>query len=255
MTNFHTLLRTELAEAWKDYKFIWLTLFFVMLGVTQPLINAYMDIILEHAGGTEGIIIDPNRPIPSSTEVLMSTVSGQFNQIGLIILIISLMGLIATDRNNGVQDFILTRPVSPHSYLLSKLASHWLISMFSISIGALVSYYYTIFLFGSFSFPSYLLFLILYGVWILYVVSLTIVISTFVKSPILIAVTTISIAILLILIKGFTHPLTQLLPSGILTLAENHLLTSQDLNYFSMLTCLFFIFFNIFLANLNLRKF
>ncbi|WP_142829714.1 ABC transporter permease [Planococcus soli] len=254
MTNFNTLMRTEIVEALKEFKFIWLTLFFVILGVTQPLINKYMDIILENVGGADGITIDPNRPTPSSAEVLLSTVSGQFNQIGLIILTISFMGLIAGDRNSGMQDFILTRPVSLASYLLSKLASHWLISMFSISIGAAVSYTYTMMLFGSFSFSNFLLFLILYSFWILYVVSLTILISTFVKSPILIAVTTILISMILIIAKGFNHILFQLSPGSILTLAENQLQSMQDLNYFAILTCLFFILFNIYLANLKMKK-
>ena len=66
MTNFYTLTRTDLAEAAKEYKFIWLTLFFVILGVTQPLVHNYMDVILENVGGADGITIDPNRPVPSS---------------------------------------------------------------------------------------------------------------------------------------------------------------------------------------------
>ena len=255
MTNFYTLTRTELVEAAKEFKFIWLTLFFVILGLTQPLITKYMDVILENVGGADGITIDPNRPVPSSAEVLLSTISGQFNQIGLIILIISFMGLIAADRNSGMQDFILTRPVSLRSYLLSKLAGHWAVSMFSISIGAAVSYGYTIFLFGSFSFSSFGLFLLLYSLWILFVVSLTILISTFVKSPILIAVTTIAVSIFFILIKGFNHFLFQLSPGGILNLAENQLLSVRDLNYFSIATCLAFILLNLAWASRNLKKF
>lgn len=254
MTNFTTLVRTELTEASKEYKFIWLTLFFVILGVTQPLINKYMDVILENLGGAEGITIDPNRPVPSAVEVLLSTFSGQFNQIGLIILIISFMGLIAADRNSGMQDFILTRPVSLSAYLLSKLASHWLISMFSISIGATISYAYTIFLFGSFPFSNFLLFLILYSLWILYVVSLTILISTYFKNPILIAVTTILVSILFIILRGVDHILIQLSPGSVLHVAESQLLSIQNLNYYSILACLFFILFNIFLANLNMKK-
>ncbi|ANU17849.1 hypothetical protein BBI11_12755 [Planococcus maritimus] len=254
MTKFYTLARTELVEAMKEFKFIWLTLFFVILGITQPLINKYMEVILKNVGGTDGITIDPNRPVPSSAEVLLSTISGQFNQIGLIILIISFMGLIAADRNSGMQDFILTRPVSLQSYLLSKLASHWMISMFSISIGAVVSYLYTVLLFGTFSFSSFLFFLILYSFWILYVVSLAILISTFVKSPILITVATILVSMACILLKGFNHLVFQLSPGGILNLAEQQLLSIQDLNYFSIGTCFFFISCNISLAYLKIKN-
>lgn len=254
MTNFLTLTRTELAEAAKEFKFVWLTLVFVILGLTQPLITKYMDVILENVGGADGITIDPNRPVPSSAEVLLTTISGQFNQIGLIVLIIGFMGLIASDRNSGMQDFILTRPVSLSSYLLSKLMGHWVISMFSISIGAAVSYVYTVFLFGSFSFANFFLFLLLYSLWILFVVSLAILISTFVKSPILIAVTTIAASIFFILIKGFHHLLFQLSPGGILNLAENQLIAVNDSNYFSIVTCLAFILLNLSWANRNLKN-
>lgn len=254
MKNLTTLMHAELLEAFKDFKFIWLTIFFVILGVTQPLIHKYMDVILEYAGGADGITIDPDRTIPSSTDVLLSTVSGQFNQIGLVILVISFMGLIAADRNNGIQDFILTRPVSVRSYLISKLASHWLISMFSISIGALVSYFYTNLLFDSFSFTRLLYFLVLYSLWILYIVSLTILISTFFKSPIIIAITTILVSMFFIVIKGFNHIFFQLSPGGILNVAENTLLSIQDVNYFSILTCLLFVLLNMSLANLNIKK-
>lgn len=254
MTNFYTLTRTELIEAAREFKFIWLTLFFVILGVTQPVINKYMDIILENVGGADGITIDPNRLVPSSNEVLLSTISGQFNQIGLIILTISFMGLIATDRNNGIQDFILVRPVSLGSYLVSKLTGHWVISMFSISIGATISYVYTVFLFGPSSFFNFILFLLLYSLWILYVISLAILFSTLLKSSILIAVTTISASIFLIVIKGFNGILFQLSPGGILNLAENQLLPVQDMNYFSIATCLVFISINLLLANDVLKK-
>ncbi len=254
MTNFYTLTRTELAEAAKEYKFIWLTLFFVILGVTQPLVHNYMDVILENVGGADGITIDPNRPVPSSGEVLLSTISGQFNQIGLIILIISFMGLIASDRNSGMQDFILTRPVSLQSYLMSKLAGHWLISMFAIAIGAVVSYGYTIFLFGSFSFSDFSLFLLMYSLWILYVISLAILISTFIKGPILIAVATIAASIFFILIKGFNQLAFQLSPGGVLNVAENYLLPGREVNHFSILSCGMFIVFNLWLAKINLNK-
>ncbi|MEZ0481495.1 ABC transporter permease [Planococcus sp. SSTMD024] len=254
MTNFYTLTRTELAEAAKEYKFIWLTLFFIILGVTQPLVNNYMDVILENMGAADGITIDPNRPVPSSGEVLLSTISGQFNQIGLIILIISFMGLIAADRNSGMQDFILTRPVSISSYLLSKLTAHWLISMFAIAMGAVVSYGYTIFLFGPFSFSDFLLFLLMYSLWILYVISLAILISVFIKGPILIAVTTIAVSIFFILIKGFNHLVFQLSPGGVLNVAENQLLLAREVNHFSILSCVLFIVFNMYLTKKNIYR-
>lgn len=254
MNNLFILVRAELAEALKEYKFIWLTLFFSTLGVTQPLINKYMDVILNHIGDTAGIVIDPNRQVPNATDVFLSTISGQFNQIGLIILIISFMGLIATDRNSGMQDFILTRPVSLYSYLYSKLIGHWLISMFSISVGVLVSYLYTVYLFGTFSFLKLLGFLVLYSLWILYLISLVILISTFVKNQILIAILTITFAFFWIFTKNFSHALSQIVPAKILTLAEHQLLDLHELNYVSVFICLMLTVLNISWAGAKFNK-
>jgi len=130
MRTFYTLTLTEWLEAWKEWKIVWLPLFFIALGVTQPLLLMYMDVLLEHVGNADGIIVDPNRPAPQSLDVFSATIHGQFNQLGLIVLIMSFMGLLASDRQTGMQDFILTRPVSRNVYLLSKWFSHGMISLF-----------------------------------------------------------------------------------------------------------------------------
>ncbi|KOP31423.1 membrane protein [Exiguobacterium sp. BMC-KP] len=253
MNNYYILFRTELIEAIKDFKIIWLSIVFIILGMTQPLLNKYMDVILKNVGGADGITLDPNRPIPSSSEIFISTISGQFNQIGLIILIISFMGMIATDRNNGMQDFILTRPVTVPSYILSKMTSHWLISMFCIMVGALTSYYYTIYFFGALSFLGFLGFLLYYSIWILFVISLTILLSSFIKNPIIVAVFTIILSIVCVLLKGLNHSIFLLSPGSVLNLAESQLMTVSNANHLSILSCLLFISINLVISNKKLK--
>ena len=69
MMNLAILIRAELTEAAKEYKYVWLTIFFIILGLTQPLLNKYMDSILQQLGGTIGVMLDPNKPSPTPNEI------------------------------------------------------------------------------------------------------------------------------------------------------------------------------------------
>lgn len=254
MKNFNVLMSTEWKEALKELKLVWLSLFFIILGLTQPLINRYMDIILKNVGGADGITLDPNRPDPTSGEVLLSTFSGQFNQMGLIVLVISLMGIIMTDKNNGIQDFILTRPVSVSSYILSKLISHWMISLVCIIFGGIISYYYTVYLFGPFSLTKFVMFILLYSIWILYVISLIIILSLFLKSSVTVAVITILIGMILIVLKDLNSTLSMILPSGILKYAESFLVSSDNTSALQIISCLIFTALNIYISHLKIKR-
>ncbi|GAB2567443.1 ABC transporter permease [Gracilibacillus alcaliphilus] len=246
MRNISILLKVELLEAVRNIKFIWLTLFFTLLGVTQPLIDKYMEVIIKSFGGVEGIMIDPNAPEPQANEVLLATFSGQFNQIGLIVLIISFMGMIANEKNSGVQGFIFTRPVSSLEYISSKLFGNWLISMVCIAIGSFISYFYTVYLFGYYPIVDFFLFLVCYSVWILFVVSTAVLFSTLIKSSMFIGVATILLSIIFLLAGNINSTLSLFLPSGVLTLAESLLLQTHDINFLFMIAPIVYILINVY---------
>lgn len=254
MRNISIMLKVELLEAVRNIKFIWLTIFFTILGVTQPLIDKYMEVILKQFGGVEGIMIDPNAPEPQANEVLLATFSGQFNQIGLIVLIISFMGMIVNEKNSGVQGFIFTRPVSSLEYISSKLFGNWFISMVCISIGAFVSYFYTIYLFGYYSIAKFLLFLVFYSLWIFFIVSIAALFSTLIKSPLFIGVATILLSIVLLLLGNINETLSLFLPSGVLTLAESLLLQTESPNFLLIIAPIIYITINVYAAKLFINQ-
>lgn len=59
-----------------------------------------------------------------------------------MILVISMMGVIQTDKANGMLAFILTRPVTVTSYIGGKIVSNYLMVAFSVTIGYFTSYLY-----------------------------------------------------------------------------------------------------------------
>lgn len=254
MKNISIMLKVELLEAIRNIKLIWLSLFFAILGVTQPLIDKYMAVIIRNFGGVEGIMIDPNASQPQANEVLLTTFSGQFNQIGLIVLIISFMGMIANEKNSGVQGFIFTRPVSSLEYLSSKLFGNWLISMVCISIGSFVSYYYTIYLFGYYSIADFLLFLVFYSLWILFIISIAVLFSTIIKSSLFIGVTTILLSMVFILAGNINETFSLFLPSGVLTLAESQLLQNNNSNFLLMIAPMIYIVINTYAAKVIIKR-
>ncbi|ARJ18293.1 ABC transporter permease [Staphylococcus lugdunensis] len=254
MRNILILGKVELLEAVRNIKFIWLAIFFSILGLTQPLIDNYMEVIIKNFGGVDGIIMDPNAPKPQANEVLLATFTGQFNQMGLIVLVISFMGMIADEKKSGVLGFIFTRPVSSMQYIISKLFGNWIISMICILVGAGVSYCYTIYLFDYYPFINFLFFLLFYSLWILFIVSVTILLSTFIKSSIFIGVITIVISMVFILLGNINKTFALFLPSGALTLAESQFQNINS-NFLLIIAPVIYIVALVYASKVIIKKF
>lgn len=93
---------------------------FILLGMTQPIVTHYLPSILGTLGSGKGITIDPIMAAQKGGEVLAGTLGSQFDQLGLIILAVSMMGMIQSEKANGMLAFILTRPVTVRTYLAGK---------------------------------------------------------------------------------------------------------------------------------------
>lgn len=196
MNTFIALSKKEINQMISEYKIIWLPIVFVLLGLTQPIMMYYLPLILETLGGVEGIIIDPTMTKPMGSEVLASTLNSQFDQLGIIVLVVAVMSVIQSEKANGMLAFILTRPVSISSYIGSKIFTHYLLAVLCIAIGYTVSYGYTAYLFTPIPISQMILAFVLYSIWVLFVITFVAMMSTFFTSPAFIAL--ISIVFLLI---------------------------------------------------------
>ncbi|MDN4493764.1 ABC transporter permease [Ureibacillus aquaedulcis] len=185
------LMKKEFVQMARDLKVIWLPMVFILLGCTQPIVTYYLPNILDTLGGGQGITIDSTLISQEGGEVLASTFGSQFDQLGLIILVIALMGIIQSDKSSGMLAFILTRPVSVISYLSGKVASNYLLAAFSVTIGFLISYLYVNNLFTVVPLSHMLIALLLYLTWVLFVVSFTTMVSAVFRSQGMIALISI----------------------------------------------------------------
>ncbi|MET3321575.1 UNVERIFIED_ORG: ABC-2 type transport system permease protein [Peribacillus simplex] len=195
MNNFTVLAKKEFVQMVREFKVIWLPLVFIFLGLTQPVVSYYLPSILKALGGGQGITIDPSMAAQKGGEVLASTLGSQFDQLGVMIIIVSMMGVVQSDKANGMLAFILTRPVTVGSYISGKVISNYLFVACSVVLGYLVSYLYVILLFTRVDFVDLLVALLFYLMWILFIVSFTTMISTIFNSQGIIAL--ISIVFLL----------------------------------------------------------
>lgn len=179
MKTFFTLFKKEWLEAWRDKKLIWLPIVMLVLAVSQPLALYYMSDLLEGAGNLpEGAVIEI--PVPSGEEVLVSTLS-QFNLIGTAIIVLSVMGVISHERNSGALSLIMARPVEPSEYIVSKWFAHMLILVLSFGISYALAYYYTVLLFDDVSFVRWFASFAIYSLWIVFVMSATLLFGTILK--------------------------------------------------------------------------
>lgn len=191
MSKWIVLMKKEFNQMVRDFRIIWLPITFMFLGATQPVVNYYLPSILKALGGSQGITIDPNMAQLEGGEVLASTLASQFDQLGIMILVMAIMGIIQTDKSNGMLAFILTRPVAVSSYIASKIVANYLLVAFSIAVGYFTSYIYVNYLYSSVPFSHVMIGFIFYLVWALFIVIFTTLISTIFKSQGVIALISI----------------------------------------------------------------
>ncbi|MBU8589739.1 ABC-2 type transport system permease protein [Priestia megaterium] len=225
MKNLIVLIKKEYVQMLRDFKVIWLPIVFIFLGAAQPVLTHYLPAILKALGGSQGITIDPSMTAQKGGEVLASTLGSQFDQLGLMILAISMMGIIQTDKANGMLAFILTRPVTVPSYIGGKMVSNYLMAAFSVTIGYFTSYLYVNYLFTAVPFSQMITGLIFYLVWILFIVSFTTMTSAIFHSQGIIALISIVFLIGCRIIVGLNPIVDQLNPASMSKHAMETLIT------------------------------
>ncbi|MGE6259826.1 ABC transporter permease [Heyndrickxia sporothermodurans] len=227
MTQFTILMNKELVQICREFRIIWLPLVFIFLGATQPVMTYYLPSILKALGGGEGITIDSSMMQQGGGQVLATTIGSQFDQLGMMIVVVAMMGIIQSDKANGMLDFILTRPVTVREYLLGKVVSNYVFVSISVLIGYIVSYGYVSYLFTSIPLSRVVLALLIYLVWVLFIVSFTTMISTMFNSQGMIALISIVALLIYRMTSGVLSTIDLFNPAGMSQHAMKMLMIGQ----------------------------
>lgn len=204
MKQYSVLLQKEWREAWRSYKLIWIPLVFLSLGVSDPLVNYFMDDILATVGNMpEGY--EMMMPELAPPDLIVAS-TGQFQSIGLIVLIAVFVGAISRERQNGTATLLYVRPLSFSALFFSKLTIAFIVGAVSMLLGYMGSAYYTTLLYGGLEWSKFVLMLATYALWILFVCAFTLAMSAIFSTAIAATISIIVIPIGLLidsLIGGF----------------------------------------------------
>jgi len=225
MTQWLVLYRKEMLELWRSMKWLWVPVVFVILGVMQPISSYYLPDILKSAGNLpEGAIIQI--PTPSSLEVLAQTIS-QYGTMGVLILVLSSMGIVAGERQSGVAAMILVKPVPHASFITAKWAAASTLTLASFAAGFAAAWYYTVILFGEVPIAQTLQGFAAYALWLMFVITVTVTMSALFKGNGAIAFISIGSIALLTIISGLLTRYLSWSPSKLADYAGNLLLTGK----------------------------
>lgn len=205
----------------RSYKWLWVPLVFLLLGVMQPIMTYFLPDILKSAGNMpEGTVI--TMPTPSGAEVLAQTLS-QYSTIGLLILVLSLMTIISGERQSGVAAMIFAKPVSFISYVSAKWVSMLSLTTVSFLLGYAGAWYYTVKLIGPVDIESAIWAGLFYLLWLWFTASVTMLISSILNRAAGTAVVTLGIMGLLTLSTSLFPRYFAWSPSGLSRLAAEWL--------------------------------
>ncbi|WP_152396737.1 ABC transporter permease subunit [Paenibacillus guangzhouensis] len=195
MRQFGLFYRKEMLEMARSYKWIWVPMVFLLLGVMQPVTTYYMPEILKHAGNMPaGTVI--TMPTPTAGEVLAQTLS-QFGILGILVLVLSMMGAVSGERQSGVTAMIFSKPVSFISYMAAKWASMLTLTVAAFAAGYAGACYYTVQLIGSLEYGVVLQAGMMYLLYYVFVVSILLLMSAWLPNGAGVAFTTIAFLMLL----------------------------------------------------------
>jgi len=190
-----TLFKKEMMENWRNKKWIWVPIVFILLGMFDPLTNYYMPQIIESIGGMpDGTVIE--FPEYSPAEVIFIAL-GQFSSLGILVIILIGMGTVAGERKNGIMELILVKPVSYRHYITAKWTALLALVWTALILGLTASWYYTVILFGELPVLSLVKIIFFYGLWVTLVATIVIFYNAFVKTPGLVAFLSIATIILM----------------------------------------------------------
>ncbi|QQZ09930.1 ABC transporter permease [Heyndrickxia vini] len=193
MKTFTVLLQKEFRESWRSFKFLWMPLLFIFLGISDPLINYYMEDILNAVGNLpDGVAV--TLPEFAPIDILKAS-TGQFQSIGLIVFVITAAGMINRERQSGTATLIYVRPISFIALFMSKWTVASLLGIISTIVGYAGSMYYTSILYGSVSTMAFIQMVMSYCVWILFATSVAIMFSAMFKSALATTFTIITLPI------------------------------------------------------------
>jgi ABC-2 type transport system permease protein len=153
---------------------------YLLLGVLQPITFKMLPLLLGSASNLpKGTVIQI--PPPTVDQVLNGII-GQYNQLGMIALILVGMGLIAGERK-AVGEWLWSKPVNICQYVMAKFIVLFLLAAFASLLGLGLGGYYTAQLIGPVDWTALGQGALLYLLYQSFLISVILLASSLVTNP------------------------------------------------------------------------
>lgn len=174
--QWKVLFQKELLENWRNYKWLWVPVVIIIITIMDPVMNYFLPEIIESIGNLpDGAVIE--LPQPSTTEAVMMSIE-QLNTLGILVFVLMSMGTIAKEREQGISELILTKPVCIANYVTAKWLSWNLLVWVALIISFVINWYYIQVLYGDLSVTLILQVIFFYGLWLTFIITLVIFFNT-----------------------------------------------------------------------------
>jgi len=178
MSGFTILLRKDLTEQWRTFRFPAVVLVFFLIGLVSPLLAKYTPELVGQLAGDVEITF----PVPTSVQSIQQIVKN-LAQIGPIAAIFLAMSVIATEKRRGTAALVLTKPVSRGAFVASKFLAMMITLGSGIVVGCIGGYAYTAMLFEALPVGGYIVFTLLILLSVTVYAAVTFLSSTILASP------------------------------------------------------------------------
>lgn len=230
------MLVKETKELFKNYKIIMVPLIFIGILLMQPIVLKLLPTLLESNNNLpEGMVI--NIGTIGVSDVLGSILS-QFEQLGVITIILIMMGTIVEERSSGVTAMVLVKPIGRGLYYFSKLIIYSVLFTISFFIAIGICGYYTEILYGGVEWGALFKGAAIYLPNLLLVVSIVLILSSFLKKQLAVAAGTfILYNILVIVPKYLGEFISSISPNSIVDSANKVLSGVSGVEFLKPVIC------------------
>jgi ABC-2 type transport system permease protein len=218
------LLKYDFYHLRKTSKFIIFPVVIVIFAILSPMTARYMNDILDLALAESGFDIVLTDPVVMDS--YLQYIGNLYETILFVILFVG-VGFFIKDKTKGLLPLVLSKPISKPKYLLSKYVSLSVLILGSLLIGYLVFSYYTYFIFKEVDMFGMLLTTLLFFVFILYLLSISMFTATHFKSYLASVSVTFGIYILTSMLTIFEVSIFKYLP-GFLSSFSVDILMNQE---------------------------
>ncbi len=181
MKLFFTIFKKEITELTRSKKILILSILFLFIAVSSPIIAKLIPTLLKSIPSTPGLII--TLPTPTWNDALDQFVKN-ISQIAMIVIIFVFAGSIAEEKNKKTLEMVLTKPIPRNIFVLAKITSSFFVTKIIFLVTAAIFYFYTVSTFTSFSLINFFWLCIFTLAFLLLIEAITVFFSTITNNQI-----------------------------------------------------------------------